>query len=187
MAKKQKLKYVPPESLNRFVSDLIDATDQPRYKAAFLLMRWTGARIGEIVGVSTKDFLLDPVPMVRLRALKRRAEEYKFVPIPRHVWERARMWVDQDTTGMRVSRHVARKIMLRVCKRNGYPVEWAHPHVLRHSRAVELVARGVEPPVIARLLGHKSLSTVYIYMDLAPVDIYRRIYGGDDAVSEPIS
>ena len=39
------------------------------------------------------------------------------------------------------------------------------PHVLRHTTAMELLQAGVEPAVIALLLGHESIETTQIYLD----------------------
>lgn len=39
------------------------------------------------------------------------------------------------------------------------------PHVLRHTTAMELLQAGVEPAVIALLLGHESIETTQVYLD----------------------
>jgi site-specific recombinase XerD len=39
------------------------------------------------------------------------------------------------------------------------------PHVLRHTTAMELLQAGVEPAVIAMLLGHESIETTQVYLD----------------------
>jgi integrase len=37
------------------------------------------------------------------------------------------------------------------------------PHALRHTRATRLVAAGVPLPIVAKLLGHKSIRTTMRY------------------------
>ena len=44
-------------------------------------------------------------------------------------------------------------------------VPWATPHVFRHSIATELLHRGFDPVVIAKILGHRSdVTTRRIYI-----------------------
>jgi molybdate transport system regulatory protein len=50
-----------------------------------------------------------------------------------------------------------------------------HPHVFRHSRAVELLKAGLSVPEVAAILGHASIQTTMIYLQIAPVDIYRKM------------
>ena len=38
------------------------------------------------------------------------------------------------------------------------------PHTLRHSAAMNLLRRGIEPSVIALWLGHESIETTQIYL-----------------------
>ena len=42
------------------------------------------------------------------------------------------------------------------------------PHVLRHTAAMELLQVGVDRVVIALWLGHESVETTQIYLDVDP-------------------
>ncbi len=42
------------------------------------------------------------------------------------------------------------------------------PHVLRHTFAVTVVQRGISLPALQRLLGHDTLATTEIYLNLSP-------------------
>ncbi|MBC5811326.1 MAG: tyrosine-type recombinase/integrase [Candidatus Eremiobacteraeota bacterium] len=51
----------------------------------------------------------------------------------------------------------------------------ASPHTLRHSFATHLVENGVDLQIVRELLGHESLATTGVYLDLA-TDHKRRAY-----------
>ncbi len=53
-------------------------------------------------------------------------------------------------------------------KRAGIPL---HPHIFRHSRAVQLLRGGAQPHVVQRHLGHKSITTT--------MNIYGRFTAAD--------
>ena len=52
-------------------------------------------------------------------------------------------------------------------KHNGIPKELAHPHILRHTRAIELLRAGVPVTVVQDLLGHSALTTTAVYLRIS--------------------
>jgi len=60
-----------------------------------------------------------------------------------------------------------------VLRMNGLPN--AHPHDLRHSRATNLIKKGLEVTAIARLLGHKSLSSTLRYLHYTVLDLKQQL------------
>ncbi len=42
------------------------------------------------------------------------------------------------------------------------------PHVLRHTFAVTAIQKGISLPALQRLLGHDTLQTTEIYLNLSP-------------------
>ncbi len=42
------------------------------------------------------------------------------------------------------------------------------PHVLRHTFAVTAIQKGISLPTLQRLLGHDTLQTTEIYLNLSP-------------------
>ena len=42
------------------------------------------------------------------------------------------------------------------------------PHVLRHTFAVTAIQKGISLPALQRLLGHDTLQTTDIYLNLSP-------------------
>ena len=51
--------------------------------------------------------------------------------------------------------------------RAGIVKELGHPHILRHSRAVELLRGGVPINVVRDVLGHSSIMTTGIYLTIS--------------------
>lgn len=59
-----------------------------------------------------------------------------------------------------------------------------HPHVFRHSFAVDLTLRGVPQAVIQRLLGHASPQTTSRYQQVMPIDIIQALQKAGTASSD---
>ena len=74
------------------------------------------------------------------------------------------VWPDRD-------RWRVNNLLKAAATRAGLQGVEIHPHVLRHSYAVDLTLRGVPQAVIQRLLGHASPSTTGRYQKIAPLDI----------------
>ena len=49
-------------------------------------------------------------------------------------------------------------------KEAGLPEELRHPHVLRHTRAIELIRNGVPISAVQQLPGHASITTTFVYL-----------------------
>ena len=48
----------------------------------------------------------------------------------------------------------------------GMPPERPTPHVLRHTTALHLLQAGVDITVIALWLGHESIETTHVYLEI---------------------
>jgi len=46
----------------------------------------------------------------------------------------------------------------------GIPREKAHPHILRHSRAMEMIKAGMPLTIIQNILEHASLNSTAVYL-----------------------
>ena len=57
-----------------------------------------------------------------------------------------------------------RRKFYRRAEEANIPRELSHPHILRHSRAVELLQAGVPLITVQQLLGHTLSSTTAVYL-----------------------
>jgi len=56
------------------------------------------------------------------------------------------------------------KTLKDLCRKAG--VKEISPHVLRHARAVDLLRKGMPLPFIQQMLGHASINTTAIYLEI---------------------
>ena len=50
-------------------------------------------------------------------------------------------------------------------------VTGAHPHRFRHTFASDMVRAGISLPALMNLMGHASISTTMIYVQISPRDV----------------
>ncbi|MEM3473789.1 MAG: tyrosine-type recombinase/integrase [archaeon] len=150
----------------------VRAGQRGRYRMVFLFMRWTGARISEILSIDEKRDLDLRNAEVTLPTLKRHSRKKKrmkrVVPIPEKLVSEYLMFVNThpNLAGkvFKVNRSNFFRVFKLLAKKAGISEEIAHPHVLRHTRAIELLRSGVPVTIVQSLLGHASLSTTAIYL-----------------------
>ena len=60
-----------------------------------------------------------------------------------------------------------RKTFYRLSKDAGIPKDLGHPHILRHSRSIEILRAGVPVTSVQDLLGHSNLNTTALYLRIS--------------------
>ena len=141
-----------------------------------LLLRWTGLRIAEALGLRWHD-LCDrgegPVLLIRRQWQDGRIVEHAkthagvravaVVPSLQRALADARrrtafpapqdpIFATRD--GTHQDSHNLRRRLRPAARAVGVP--WMTPHILRHSLATELVDRGYDISAVAKVLGHRS-------------------------------
>lgn len=148
----------------------------------FLVLRYTGARLGEVL---TLDEHADIDFGQGLVILRRNGEEgndreVRHVPLPEDVVERIRIWCETNvypthaTEGERLFRldqGFLRRKFYEQEKRCALPRELLNPRVLRNSRAIELLQGGMPMRAVQALLGHTTADLVSSYVTLADEDL----------------
>lgn len=158
----------------------------------FLTLRFTGARLMEALSLNSDNDIDYRNGELRLVTLKQHGNGSKqgkhkknrapsrIVPVPPNVLAEIsnfRLQVSQYIAKCEISKNdvnpfglnpaTFRKTFYRLAEAAGIPKDLGHPHILRHSRAIELLRANVPVTVVQDLLGHSSLNTTAIYLRLS--------------------
>jgi molybdate transport system regulatory protein len=148
-----------------------------RYWLVFLLLRFTGARLGEILRIDDSrdiDFgqkeLWIPAPEEEGQRITVRR-----VPVPAEVITKVVEYL-MEFPAMRgrvcaLDQGNFRREFYRRAEEAEIPKNLSHPHILRHSRAIEMLRAGVPLTTVQDLLGHVLSSTTAIYLQRSEISV----------------
>lgn len=147
----------------------------------FLLMRHTGARLGEILALDPQTDLDGQRSLVRLGGGDHDGEQAKAreVPVPPEVMREVMLHVnDPAMTGhgepvfaMDLG-YVRRKLYERA-EAAELPRSLAGPNVIRNSRAVEMLRAGTPLALVQNLLGLESIGPAARFLEFSDQDLER--------------
>ena len=169
------------------VDALVAAPDQSRWegrrdRALMLLAIQTGLRVSELTSLNCNDVTLGTGANVRCEGKGRKQRAVPLTPAVSkllEVWLRERAGRPSDPlfptrTGRRLSRDA---VALRVATHAVTAAQNCpslvgrriHPHVMRHSCAMQLLQAGVDTSVIALWLGHAGVRSTdpYVHADIS--------------------
>ena len=151
-----------------------------RDRAMLELLYCTGMRVGELTGLSIGDIGWE-TGLVRVLG---KGSKERLVPTGRYAEQSLERWLDQggrpelaprrwarrgdaeavflNARGGRLTRQGAWGVIVKRARIAGLEGK-VHPHVLRHSCATHMLARGADVRVVQELLGHSSVATTQVY------------------------
>ncbi len=146
-----------------------------RFFLMFLFLRFTGARISEVAGIDDQadvDYRTGDVTMAVLkRHNPHKKKMRKMVPVPLPAVKKLARYLAQypemKGKAFSIDRSNFFVIFKKLALECGFPKALAHPHVLRHTRAMELVRAGVPLTIVQQVLGHANLNTTAIYLQFS--------------------
>jgi site-specific recombinase XerD len=188
----QRVLAIPNKRHDRALIDYLIADEVTALLAAPDLSTWSGRRdctllsldveaglrVSELLGLQCQDIVLGPGAHVHCHGKGRKE---RCTPMTKPLAKSLTKWVKErngsptdplfpnarggflssDGVEYILAKHVATATM--TCPTLGK--KRVSPHVLRHTAAMALLERGVDPSVIALWLGHESPETTQIYLD----------------------
>jgi len=138
---------------------------------AYLVIRYTGAKLGEVVAMDDRtDLDLD-------RGTVRLGSPPREVPLPPDVVRELRSYLDDPVIGahrggvFRLDQGFVRRKLYERADASSISRDLVSPRVLRASRALELLRGGMPLPVVQRILGQKTANLTAGYVDYEPADV----------------
>lgn len=148
-----------------------------RYWITFMTLRFTGAKIGEILRISDDrdiDYRRAEIHMPQSGSRARR-KLYRTIPVPGDVIHEIAKYLAEFPqmrgTVFALEQGNFRRKFYRRASEARIPQELAHPHILRHSRAVELLEAGVPLTTVQELLGHSVINHTARYLRMSTTKI----------------
>jgi len=146
-----------------------------RYFLIFLFLRYTGARISEVAGIDDQadvDYRTGDVTMAVLkRHNPHKKKMRKMVPVPLQAVKKLSRYLAQFPEMKGKAFSVDRSNFFVIFKKLALECRFsktlAHPHVLRHTRAMEMVRAGVPLTIVKKILGHANLNTTAVYLQFS--------------------
>jgi integrase/recombinase XerD len=168
-----------------------------RDRALLEVLYGTGARVSEVVGLNLGDVVEavegSEVPLIRVLG---KGGKERVVPLGRLARQALRQWLSAEgrpqlepkkwklrsdaeavflnARGGRLSRVGVFGVVKKYAERIGL-ADHVSPHVLRHSCATHMLARGADIRVVQELLGHASIATTQRYTKVS-LEHLRRAY-----------
>jgi molybdate transport system regulatory protein len=178
-SQKVNISYLSPEQLDRLTDCFLNYYEEiERYRKArgrlwviYLFLRYTGARLNEVLHINDTTDIDFRNSEIRVITLKQRKKSLRIVPIHTKAISELMIYLSQypDMKG-KIFALTGRAFQLAfktVCQRAKIPQQLSHPHILRHTRAIELLRSGVPVTIVQDLLGHSSLNTTAIYLRMS--------------------
>lgn len=127
----------------------------------------TGVRVSEANKITVSD-IDSYAGVVIVNTLKQRHRAERSVPIPKEFLNKIEDYIEINylVKGDRLfpfTRQNIYYLVSRYCKRAGIDKKRCHPHIFRHSFAVNCVLQGVSATVLAEWLGHSGLGSIMVY------------------------
>jgi integrase/recombinase XerD len=191
-------KALSEEETNRLLGAVVGTGPAMlRDRALLELLYGTGARVSEAVGLNLGDVAEaiegEQTPLIRVLG---KGDKERLVPLGRMALAALQQWLSGEgrpyleprkwqrrsdaeavflnVRGGRLTRVGAFGVVKKYAGRVGL-LERVSPHVLRHSCATHMLARGADIRVVQELLGHASIATTQRYTKVSPEHL-RRAY-----------
>lgn len=166
------------------VEALLAAPDRSRWSGRrdyllLLTLYNSGARVSEVTTLQREQVCFGPHTFLQLKGKGRKE---RTVPLWPHTSRALQAWFDElgdygdpmvfpNARGLRLSRDGVDYLLQRAVKKAtmacpSLGTKKITPHVMRHTTALHLLQAGVDIATIALWLGHESIETTHIYLEV---------------------
>jgi len=147
--------------------NILDKAKKDRYRNYVLLLTlWrTGMRNSDIVNLKKQD-IQDETIIVR----QGKGKKDRVIPLESELGNLLGLFVDRLKPRDKLFPITDRQVRNIVYKYSPDELD-VHPHTFRHSFAVHCLKGGMNIRTLQRILGHTSLTTTQVYLDLVGKDI----------------
>ena len=149
------------------VSGILDKAKKDRYRNYILLLcLWrTGMRNSELIKLQKRDIINDTILVRNAKGNKDRV-----IPLERELSNLLGLYVDRLNPKDKLFPISDRQVRNVVYKYSPDGLD-VHPHTFRHSFAVYCLKHGMNLRSLQKILGHSSLTTTQVYLDVVGEDI----------------
>ena len=161
------------------IQQMLEKADQQNQRDYLILkILWsTGLRGSELTSLKKKDLEFNEK---RIIVRDGKGGKDRVVPIPQEIKNLLKMWTNNHNKNdhvFNISNRTLRNIVYKYAEKCNLE---SKPHKWRHSFAVHCLKNGMDLRTLQKILGHSSLSTTQIYLDVVAEDVqkeYTKIWG----------
>ena len=162
------LSHKVPHYLNRDEVHLVLSLIEKLRDRMMIDFLWnTGVRVSEMNQVKISD-VDSYAGTIVIKSLKQKRQTERSIPISKEFLNKLEDYIQLnhlvgDDRLFPLTRQDIYYLVSRYCKKAGMDKKRSHPHIFRHSFAVNCVLQGISGTVLAEWLGHSGLGTVMVY------------------------
>ncbi len=175
-------KKLPKYLKEREVRKLLSSPSREKLRDRLILrmLYRCGLRVSELCDLRIENiYFADCALMVR----GGKGGNDRLVPMDHQTLDMVEYFVDDETKGylflsernQKLSTRQIERLVEKYGKEAGIP-QHVHPHMLRHSFAVHCLKSGMNLRSVQKMLGHSSLTTTQIYLDITGDDVKQDYY-----------
>ena len=176
-------KTLPKYLKEREVQKLLNAPERDNYRNRLILrlLYRCGLRVSELTNLRIEDIMFGDNHLIVRRG---KGGKDRVVPVDHYTLDMIEDFLRDDETNEiaksgyliqserneRMSTRQVERIVAEYGLKAGIPQQ-IHPHMLRHSFAVHCLKAGMNLRTVQKMLGHSSLTTTQIYLDITGDDV----------------
>lgn len=154
------------------VEELLENALNEKYEHYLMILTiWrSGIRVSELTKLTPADIDLENN---RIEIREGKGDKDRVIPLHPELKKEIKSYIDikEFSSNEKIFDYSDRWIQKIIKKYANEGKEWIHPHTLRHSFSVHVINSGLDSRKLQKMLGHSSLQTTEIYLDLTAKNV----------------